>query len=68
MLLLALIGDVVRRTPVRYRRAALLVVRDNMGPAEMSAHLGCSPRWAAVTIREAWRDVEGRLRRAGVME
>lgn len=68
LLLLALIGDAVSQTQVRYRRAVLLVVRDGMGPTELSAHLGCSPRWAAVTIRAAWRDVEGRLRRAGVME
>lgn len=68
LLLLSLIGDAVRRTPKRYRLALLLTARDGMGPAELSAHLGCTPQWAAVTVREGWVLLERRLKRRGVLE
>lgn len=68
LLLLGLIGDAVRKVPARPRRALLLTVRDAMGPVELSAHLGCTPRWAAVTVREGWVLLGRRLRQRGVLE
>lgn len=67
LLLLAVIGCCLRRTPRRLRTVLLLTVADGMGAVEVAAHLGCSDRWARGLIAEGRAVLAARLRRVGIV-
>lgn len=68
LLLLALIGEALRKVPAQSRKALLLTVRDGLTPVELAAHLRCSERAASRTVREGTAILERKLRKVGVIE